>query len=293
LEEATLCHVAARTSAGPHLTPVVFVLDAGAVWMTTSRASAKARAWRRDRYVSGMARAGDTAVVFRGRARTHDALDPTSWPGLTSGPGVARASARFALRNAKFFAGYAVDAPRVPLAWGPAGRQFVRLSLDDGLVLDLETGERVAAWGSWPARGSASFLPAPTAARRHRALDLRAPADVRRAVGNEGDGALALDGRDGPLVLPVRWRRRAAEGAYEASVPVGILRMARTPARPRAGLVVDRPDAWRARQMTGMLLRGESEVFAPGGAHANEALVRLRPTRVVWWRGWTSGTVAA
>jgi hypothetical protein len=304
LEEATFCHVAARTPLGPHLTPVVFVLDGGALWMTTSRGAAKARAWRRDPYVAGMARTGDVAVVFRGRVRTHDALDPLSWPSITAGPGVARATARFALRNARFFAGYAVDAPRVPVAWGPAGRQFVRLSLSDGLVVDAATGERVAAWGEWPSRGSAAFVKAFAAADRHRSLDRRAPEDVRRAVGAGGDGALAVDGRDGPLVLPVRWRRRGAEGTYEATLPTSLLRAARTPARPSVGLAIDRPGEWRAGQMAGMLLRGEAELFATSGTRTgrralrrliddDETLVRLRPTRVVWWRGWTSGTVAA
>jgi hypothetical protein len=304
MEEATFCHVAARTERGPHLTPVVFVLDAGALWMTTSRASAKARAWRRDPFVAGMVRTDTAAVVFRGRVRTHDALDPHSWPAISGGPAVARASARFALRNARFFAGYAVDARRVPLVWGPAGRQFVRLSLHDGMVVVLETGERVAAWGSWPARGSSAFLPSFAPAARGRPLDLGAPADVRRAVGTGGDGALAVEGRDGPLVLPVRWRRRAAEAAYEACLPKALLRPARATARPRVGLEVDRPGEWRARQMAGMLLRGEAEVFSPGATRGDAAalgervppgwaLVRVRPSRVVWWRGWTSGTVAA
>jgi hypothetical protein len=52
-----------------------------------------------------------------------------------------------------------------------------------------------------------------------------------------------------------------------------------------------------------MLLRGEAEVFLRGAAREGAdalaervppdwALIRLRPTRVIWWRGWTSGTVA-
>jgi hypothetical protein len=123
-------------------------------------------------------------------------------------------------------------------------------------------------------------------------------------VGTHGVGALAVEGRDGPLVLPVRWRRRAAEGAYEATLPVGLLRLARLPDRPRVGLTLDRPGEWRAGEMTGMLLRGDAEAFSPGAARRGadalrervadgHALVRLRPSRLVWWRGWTSGTVAA
>ena len=46
LERGAFCHVAATTPAGPHVTPMVFAEAGGRVWVTTSRGSVKARAWR-------------------------------------------------------------------------------------------------------------------------------------------------------------------------------------------------------------------------------------------------------
>ena len=79
-----------------------------------------------------------------------------------------------------------------------------------------------------------------------------------------------------------------------------------------AALTVDRASRWRAAEMAGMLLRGTGHTFAmgatrrgrtglrarleaaaPGADPAEMALVRLRPDRVVWWEGWTSGTIRA
>ncbi|HEY3211483.1 MAG TPA: hypothetical protein VGL18_17145, partial [Actinomycetota bacterium] len=53
-----------------------------------------------------------------------------------------------------------------------------------------------------------------------------------------------------------------------------------------AALTVDRLASWRAAEMAGMLLQGEAET-APSGPGL--ALVRLRPRRVVWWQGWSTG----
>jgi hypothetical protein len=76
-------------------------------------------------------------------------------------------------------------------------------------------------------------------------------------------------------------------------------------------LEVDRPSAWRARHMVGAMIRGQGEIAVldrlTSGARsaaavvraagvdppAGAAVVRIRPSRFVWWRGWRSGTVAA
>jgi pyridoxamine 5'-phosphate oxidase-like protein len=328
LERGTLCYLAVRTPHGPHLTPVVYALDGGRLWLTTSRSSVKARALRRDRDVAGLVRAGDEAVAFRGRARTYDALDPLSWPfAAVGGPRLVRAATRFSLKNARFFAGYAVDARRIPLAWTPPGRVFVGVELASGALLDLAGGVLVERWGEWETdpqglryRRSYSALGA------RRALDLRVPRSVRSVVGGGGEGTLALAGRE-PTVLPVRWRRVAREGSYEAALPRSFLEMAGTPdsghrgAAAQAALTVDRLASWRAAEMAGMLLQGPAEAFSlaatGGGRQALRsrledaagwsgsrkggtepqmerldqlALIRLRPGRVVWWEGWSSGS---
>jgi pyridoxamine 5'-phosphate oxidase-like protein len=296
LERGTLCHLAVRTSLGPHLTPVVYVLDGGRIWLTTSRASVKARALRRDRDVAGMIRAGAEVVTFRGRARTYDALDPLSWPSAAvAGPRLVRAATRFSLKNARFFAGYAVDARRVPLAWTPPGRVFVGIEVTSGALLDLTGGIVAGKWGEWA--GRARHTGGRTSSRRRaagRALDLRVPRSVRSLVGNRGEGALALH-PEPTVVVPVRWRRVAREGAYEATLPTTFLELAggrsgrSFRANGVAALTVDRLASWRAAEMAGMLLQGQAE--APS-QEDGVALVRLRPRRVVWWEGWSSGSVS-
>ena len=70
-------------------------------------------------------------------------------------------------------------------------------------------------------------------------------------------------------------------------------------------LTVDRSSVWRARDMVGAMFQGTAETFVEDsvgqGAKSMRALaraiapdgsslVRIRPGRVVWWRGWSSGS---
>jgi hypothetical protein len=210
-----------------------------------------------------------------------------------AGPRLVRAATRFSLKNARFFAGYAVDAGRVPLAWTPPGRVFVGIEVTAGALLDL-VGGTAAVWGEWNSEAEVvEKRPSPHDKLR-RPLDLRVPRSVRSIVGNKGDGALALV--HGPtVVVPVRWRRVAGEGMYEATLPQAFLELAGPTSRGRPGdtstaaLTVDRLATWRAAEMAGMLLQGEAAVTS---ARSDQTIVRLRPHRVVWWRGWSSGTVS-
>jgi len=297
LERGTLCYLAVRTTRGPHLTPVVYALDGGRLWLTTSRTSVKARALRRDRQVAGMIRAGGEAVTFRGSARTYDALDPLSWPSAAvAGPRLVRAATRFSLKNARFFAGYAVDARRVPLGWTPPGRVFVGIEVRAGALLDLVNGTIAATWGAWDGEGDVvgNRRSSPHVTAR-RLLDLRVPRSVRSVIGPKGEGALA-PARGAPAVVPVRWRRVAREGIYEANLPRAFLGLAAggTPGPARidepAALTVDRLASWRAAEMAGMLLQGKARTDS--SSELDHALVRLRPHRVVWWEGWSSGSVS-
>jgi hypothetical protein len=310
LGRGALAYLGVITASGPHVTPMVYVLEGGRLWVTTSRASVKARAWRRDGAVAGMVGTAEGWVSFRGRVRTYDVLDPLSWPAaVAAGPLLVRAVTRFGLKNARFFAGYAADARRVPLAWMPPGRVFAGIVPAAGRVAG-PGGDIVEAWGVWPTgslyRRSFSEVPA------GRGVDLRAPSDVRRAVGASGTGALGLEGPGGLTVLPARWRRNPRQGTYEAVVARPALELAGTGPDSRAALTVDRESAWRASAMSGMLLQGAAELFSPehavrgrrslverlgddeaeGVVLSERALVRIRPDRVVWWRGWSSGSAA-
>lgn len=306
LDRGAFCHVAAMTPAGPHVTPMVFAVAGGRVWVTTSRGSVKARAWRSDPRVAGMVRAGREAVMFTGTAMMHDALDPDSWGrSLRNGPLLALAAVKFTRKNTRFFAGYAVDASRVPLAWTPPGRVFVELTIDRTVLLDDASRQRT--WGDWPA-GAASL-------ERFRALRSGSaplaplPSDIRAALGDGGVGVLAVEGSDGPVALPVSWVVDGA-GLYAALSAETFALAGVTSPKPPAALGVDHPSSWRARNMIGAMARGNAEVYEIGTVTSGErsareiarktglddpgaVLVRLRPRRFVWWRGWTSGTVEA
>src|SRR5439155_19129887 len=139
LQEGQFCAVATTTPAGPHCTPLVYALSGGRIWLTTSRRSVKARAWRSDPSVSGLVRHGDLSVTFTGRAHPFDILDRGTWSAaVAQGPQVARAGLTFGRKNARFFAGYAMDAKQVPFAWTPPGRVFVAIDIDRTALLDAE-----------------------------------------------------------------------------------------------------------------------------------------------------------
>jgi hypothetical protein len=307
LEEADLCHVAVRTPQGLHLTPVVFVLHDGLLWLTTSRRSVKRRAWRGDPIAAGLVRHGEAAISFRGGVQTYDALDPVSWPAAAAGgTRLVGAAVRFTRKNARFFAGYAVDARRVPFAWTPPGRVFASIALDAGVVVDLADGVPRERWGRWGSDEVTKRAFAPLG--RARGLDLRVPLPVRERAQQSPVAAVALDGVAGPVAFPAPWRRVAGEGAYDAVLHRGLHALAGAGPETVASLTLDEASAWRAMEMRGMLLQGRASAYAPADASRGvralrrriaactdasveeQVLVRLRPRRVVWWEGWTSGS---
>jgi hypothetical protein len=310
LNEGTLCYLAAPSTAGPHVTPVVFVLDGGRVWGTTGRGTTKAKLWRREPVAGGLVGWKGQWLAFRGPVTLYDALDPGTWPAsIRRGPRVASASVRFSLKNARFFAGYARDVTRVPLAWTPPGRVIFSIDIGSGAVLDRH--EVVERWGSWGSgvRGLKTFRSANqglssarSAKQGHSFAGL--PEEVRGLLDDPGPGTLALPGPDGPTVLPVT--RTAGDGELFAKLPADYLSLAGVEAGDSlASLVIDRASTWRAADMVGILLRGSASTFVAGEVRSGraklaaavgeladgEAVVRVRPRSAVWWRGWASGTV--
>lgn len=304
LEEGVFCHVASLTPKGPHVTPMVFASAAERVWVTTSRGSVKARAWRRDPVVAGLVRSGDRAAVFTGTVTTYDLLDTGTWGrSVAQGPVLALAGLRFTQKNSRFFAGYAMDAHRVPLAWTPPGRIFAEIRLERTAI--LESGRVASAWGAWgdTLEGVDRFR----AARAGASPMASVPEVIRGGLGESGEGALALGTGEGPVVLPVRWAIDG--GGVYAAAPSETLALAAPSRAPAVALQVDLPSSWRARAMMGAMIRGHGQVgvvsaVASGGGSATRiarlagvepsdaALVGIRPATVVWWRGWTSGTVS-
>jgi len=312
LERGSFCHVATSTALGPHVTPMVYAFTDGRLWVTTARGSVKAGVWRRDDRVAGLVLDEGTALSFTGRVRTFDALDPATWGrALREAPVLAIAAARFTAKNARFFAGYAVDARHIPLAWTPPGRVFAELSIERAAI--IEKGEVIRCVGAWPGT-------VPTH-ERFRALHAgedpfgRLPTEVTEAIGRGGDAVLAIEGHGGVVVVPAPW---AISGAGLYSTPTeSVLALAdlRTPAAP-AALGIDHPSSWRAREMIGVMVRSTAQVhvvdrLVTGGRSASSVIaaargkpspleagsdavvVALPPERIVWWRGWSSGTAVA
>jgi hypothetical protein len=302
LDRGQFCAVATVTPRGPHCTPLVYASSGARIWLTTSRRSVKASAWRRDPAMAGLVRHEDLAVTFTGTVRTYDALDRRTWAAAVAGAtSIARATAAFSAKNARFFAGYAIDAKQVPFAWTPPGRVFVGIDLERTALLDGHgVQEGRGRWGGEPG-SHATF-------RKTKGADPLAlvPDDVAGPIGTEGEGALAVVGERGLVVLPVRWRADPA-GLF-AALPADTLALAGVGGDAQVALTVDAPSIWRARDMVGAMFQGEASFFVADvvGSGATslrslagslsptaDAIVRVRPERVVWWRGWSSGSVEA
>jgi nitroimidazol reductase NimA-like FMN-containing flavoprotein (pyridoxamine 5'-phosphate oxidase superfamily) len=305
LDHGSLAYLAVGTRAGPHVTPLVYSTLASRMWVTTARRTVKGRVWRVRPRVAGLVRAGDHSVTFTGKVRLHDVFDPGTWLGTAVElPVVAAAMASFTKRNARFFAGYAADARRVPLSWTPPGRVFAEISIDGSALLE-DWGEPPRTFGRMgeTMRSHGSFR---TARASVSPID-QIPEDVASQVERGGQAVLAVDGADGPVVLPVLFVEE--RGVLYAAVEAHSLALTEAGPDAPVGLTVDHASRWRAADMAGVLIRGSGSFHViarlrTGGAAAERlveragalpdgmALVRIRPRRLVWWKGWASGTVA-
>ena len=303
LEEAPFCAVATSTPNGPHLTPLVFAYSGGRIWLTTSRGSVKTRAWKEDPAVAGLIRHGELAVTFTGTVKTYDALDRGTWgAAVTGATSIARAMAGFSKKNARFFAGYAFDARQVPLAWTPPGRVFVGIDLERTALLDDEgVQEGRGRWG-----GEAASHPTFRRSSKGPHPLMNLPDEIRAELGSSGEALLAISGARGPVVLPARWL--ADEHALYAALPSESLALAGAAPDAPVALTIDKASEWRARDMVGAMVQGTAASFVPGemGSGAKsalalaasvhpsaDALVRITPSRLVWWQGWSSGSGSA
>jgi pyridoxamine 5'-phosphate oxidase-like protein len=301
LDQGAFCAVATSTPRGPHCTPLVFAASGGRLWLTTSRRSVKARAWKADPSVAGLVRHGDMAVTFTGSVKTYDALDRGTWGAAVAGAtSIARATAGFSRKNARFFAGYALDAKQVPFAWTPPGRVFVGVDLERTALLDHDGVQE--GRGRWAGEAGSH----PTFRRSSHDPDATSwlPEEVGERIGREGQAVLTLAGARGPVVLPARWR--AEEHALYAALPADALALAGAEPDAPASLTIDVASVWRARDMVGAMFQGTASCFVgerlgSGAKTARslaasihpgaDALVRLHSSRVVWWKGWSSGSV--
>ena len=264
--------LALRSGRLPLVNPAVFSFARGSVWMTTSRYAAKTIIARRDPRAAFLVDGGTKAVLLRGTAEVLDPLKVASQVrAMLEGPGYALGMAEYALRNAPFFAGYALDIARLPREWMPYNRVVLRLRLTEA---DLVEG--------------APFPPAQAA--RVPAV----PAEVsRRLAGVSRAYACWIEGGV-PVLRPAFWE-----------VDRGQVTVAPTSGRPRVGspgaLVVESHHRFRPSMMVGACIRGTFAASSDGDSIAERyglappevpPVVDLKVERVTSWRGFAITTAA-
>ena len=270
LGKTTIGMLALRSRRLPLVNPAVFSFAGGSLWMTTSRYAAKTIMAKRDPRAAFLVDSGAEAVLLRGALEVFDPLNVSSQVrAMLEGPGYFLGMAGYALRNAPFVAGYALDLARLPREWMPYNRVVLRLKLSDA---DLVEG------APFPA-AQAARVPA-------------VPAEVSRRLAGVSRGYACWIEGGLPLIRPAFWE-----------VDHGRVSIAPTSGRPRSGspgaLVVEWHHRFRPSLMVGACVRG---TFAPStdgeaiaeryGIEPSEVpdVIDLKPERVTSWRGFETIT---
>ncbi|TMC81644.1 MAG: hypothetical protein E6I61_07605 [Chloroflexi bacterium] len=270
LGRTTIGMLALRAGRTPLVNPAVFSFAGGSIWMTTSRFAAKTVIAKRDPRAAFLVDGGSEAVLLRGALEVFDPLNLSSqMRAMLEGPSYFFGMAGYALRNAPFVAGYALDLTKLPREWMPYNRVVLRMKLSDA---DLVEG--------------APFPPAQAA--RVPAV----PADVSRRLAGVSRGYACWIEGGMPLVRPAFWE-----------VEHGQVSVAPTSGRPRHGspgaLVVELHHRFRPSLMVGACVRGTFASASDGEAIAERygigisevpPVIDLKPERVTSWRGFAITT---
>jgi hypothetical protein len=270
LGKTSLGMLALRPGRLPLVNPAVFSYARGSLWMTTSRYAAKTIVARRDPRAAFLVDGGQRAVLLRGALEVFDPLDLSSdIRAVLDGPSYFLGLAGYALRNAPFFAGYALDLARLPREWMPYNRVALRLLITDA---DMVEG------APFPA-AQAARVPA-------------VPAEVSRRLAGVGRGYACWIEGGMPVLRPAFW-----------DVERGRVTVAPTSGRPRVGsagaLVVESHHRFRPSLMVGACVRGTFATAQDAEGVAERygmdlaevpALIELKPERVTSWRGFNITT---
>lgn len=262
--------LALRAGRFPLVNPAVFSFAAGSLWLTTSRFAAKTMLARRDPRAAFLVDSGSRAVLLRGAIEVFDPLSLSSQVrAMLDGPGYVLGMAGYALKNAPFVAGYALDVTRLPREWLPYNRVVLRLRPSHAEVIEGEP---------FPA-AQAARVPA-------------VPAEVSRRLAGVSRGYACWFEGGMPVVRPCFWE-----------VDRGQVTLAAVSGRPRAGspgaLVVESHHRFRPSQMVGACIRGTfgaaddgSDIAERYGIDAADvpSAIELRPDRVTSWRGFAVTT---
>jgi hypothetical protein len=270
LGKTTIGMLALRSGRLPLVNPAVFNFAGGSLWMTTSRYAAKTIIARRDPRAAFLVDGGVNAVLMRGALEVFDPLNLSNdVRAVLEGPAYFLGMAGYALRNAPFFAGYALDLMRLPREWMPYNRVVLRLRLSDADIVK-----------------SAPFPPAQAA---------RVPAvaaEVSRRLAGVSRGYACWFEGGMPVIRPAFWE-----------VERGRVSIAPASGKPRPGapgaLVVESHHRFRPSLMVGACVRGTFAASADRAAIAERygidasevpPVIDLRPERVTSWRGFAITT---
>ena len=263
--------LALRSGRLPLVNPAVFSVAGGSVWMTTSRYAAKTIIARRDPRAAFLVDSGSRAVLLRGAIEIFDPLSVSSQVrAALDAPAYFLGLAGYALRNAPFVAGYALDLTRLPREWMPYNRVVLRLRLSDAEVVE---------GAPFPA-AQAARVPA-------------VPAEVSRRLAGVSRGYACWIEGGMPVIRPAFWETAA-----------GQVTVAPTSGRPRAGspgaLVVESHHRFRPSLMVGACVRGAfTQSSVDGDAIAERYGIEvgevpramdLKVERVTSWRGFAITT---
>ena len=270
LGQSPIGMLALRSGRFPLVNPAVFSFAAGSLWLTTSRFAAKTMLARRDPRAAFLVDSGSRAVLLRGAIEVFDPLSVSSQVrAMLDGPGYVLGMAGYALKNAPFVAGYALDVTRLPREWLPYNRVVLRLRPSHAEVIEGEP---------FPA-AQAARVPA-------------VPAEVSRRLAGVSRGYACWFEGGMPVVRPCFW-----------DVDRGQVTLAPVTGRPRAGspgaLVVESHHRFRPSRMVGACVRGTfgsagdgSDIAERYGVDPHDVppAVELKSERVTSWRGFAVTT---
>ena len=270
LRRTSIGMLALRSGRLPLVNPAVFSFAGGSLWMTTSRYAAKTIIARRDPRAAFLVDGGTRAVLLRGTIEIFDPLSLSSdVRAVLDAPAYFLGLGGYALRNAPFFAGYALDIARLPREWMPYNRVALRLRLSEADVVE---------GAPFPA-AQAARVPA-------------VPAEVSRRLAGVSRGYACWVEGGLPIIRPAFWE-----------VERGQVTVAPTSGRPRSGspgaLVVESHHRFRPSLMVGACVRGTFAAHGDAAAVAERYAIEvaevppaidLKPERVTSWRGFAVTT---
>ena len=274
LNGAELAYVGVETSSGTMVTPLLFAVRDGRIWMVMPRSSAKVSAIARNRVVGLAAGSPEAMAVLQGDAHVVDPMRPQSLVSSLSETLLSpRAMASYVTGNLDHLAGLlgpGALTPRTAAALRPQRAAAVRSGDDLWTTGDWSAGPS-------PYDGEAAPQPLPIEA---------APGDLRTLTDQPGPVLVGWATAAGPVVLPGTWdpERRRATVRSDLFQATGCLPQA------RGCVLFDGTEGTSLDGKTGIAVRGR------GSAHLRDdgdADLTMRVERLSWWVGDDAQTVKA